>query len=137
MAIKSILVHVANDPRHSDRLELAVDLCRQVQGHLDVVFTTSPITMPAAATGRAASTVFLAEARDIAMRRVEALQADVAAHFSRSPEVLTAKQLRLRTVQRLDRQVDKLGTEDDDGRNEQVAAIWQRVLHLPDRPLPH
>lgn len=82
MAIKSILVHVANDPRHSDRLELAVDLCRQVQGHLDVVFTTSPITMPAAATGRAASTVFLAEARDIAMRRVEALQADVAAHFS-------------------------------------------------------
>ena len=70
MAIKSILVHVANDPRHSDRLELAVDLCRQVQGHLDVVFTTSPITMPAAATGRAASTVFLAEARDIAMRRV-------------------------------------------------------------------
>lgn len=82
MAIKNILVHVANDPRHNDRLELAVDFCRQVKGHLDVVFTTSPITMPAAATGRAASTAFLATAREIAMARVDNLRAEVEAHFS-------------------------------------------------------
>ena len=55
MAIKSILVHVANDPRHEDRLNFAVDLCRHVAGHLEVVFTVDPITMPAGAAGRAAA----------------------------------------------------------------------------------
>ena len=38
MAIKSILVHVANDPRHEDRLNFAVDLYQHVAGHLEVVF---------------------------------------------------------------------------------------------------
>ena len=65
MAIKSILVHVANDPRHKDRLNFAVDLCRHVAGHLEVVFPVDPITMPAGAAGRAASNAFLAEARAI------------------------------------------------------------------------
>lgn len=34
MAIKSILVHVANDPRHEDRLNFAVDLYRHVADQL-------------------------------------------------------------------------------------------------------
>ena len=84
MAIKSILVHVANDPRHEDRLNFAVDLCRHVAGHLEVVFTVDPITMPAGAAGRAASNAFLAEARAIAHERVETLRQTVANHFSGS-----------------------------------------------------
>ncbi|MEC8845927.1 MAG: universal stress protein [Pseudomonadota bacterium] len=84
MAIKSILVHVANDPRHEDRLNFAVDLCRHVAGHLEVVFTVDPITMPAGAAGRAASNAFLAEARAIAHERAETLRQTVADHFSGS-----------------------------------------------------
>ena len=84
MAIISIPVHVANDPRHEDRSNFAVDLFRHVPGHLEVMFTVDPITMPAGATGRAASNAFLTKALAIAHERAETLRQRVADHFSGS-----------------------------------------------------
>ena len=81
MAIKRILVYVANDPRYEDRSNFAVDLCRHLAGHLEVVFTIDPITMPAGAVGRAASNAFLADAQTIAHERAETLRQTVADHF--------------------------------------------------------
>ena len=83
-AIISILVHVASDPRHEDRLNFANDLCRHVAGHLEVAFTVDPITIPAGAAGRAASSAFLAEARAIANELSETWRQTVADHFSGS-----------------------------------------------------
>ena len=71
MDIKSIFVHVADDPRHEDRLNFAVDLCRHVADHLEVVVMVDPITMPADAAGRATSNAFLARARAIAHKHAE------------------------------------------------------------------
>lgn len=82
MAIKSILCHMANDDRHRDRLELAIQMTLRFSGHLDVLYNTAPITMPAGAAGRAASNVYIAEQREIAMKKAEAIRQELAERFS-------------------------------------------------------
>lgn len=83
MAIKSILCHMANDERHRDRLELAIQMTTRFQGHLDVLYNTAPVTMPAGATGRAASNVFLAEQREIAKAKAEEIRKELDERFSK------------------------------------------------------
>ena len=83
MAIKSILCHMANDDRHRDRLELAIQLTNRFSGHLDVLYNTAPATMPAGAAGRAASNVFLAEQRDIAKTKAEAIRKELDERFAK------------------------------------------------------
>ncbi|SDF14334.1 universal stress protein [Thalassobaculum litoreum] len=84
MAIKSILCHMANDDRHRDRLELAIQLTTRFSGHLDVLYNTAPVTMPAGAAGRAASNVFLAEQRDIAKKKAEDIRMELVDRFSKA-----------------------------------------------------
>lgn len=84
MAIKSILCHMANDERHRDRLELAIQLTTRFQGHLDVLYNTAPVTMPAGAAGRAASNVYLAEQRDIAKKKADGIRQELVDRFSKA-----------------------------------------------------
>lgn len=83
MAIKSILCHMANDDRHRDRLELAIQMTVRFSGHLDVLYNTAPVTMPAGATGRAASNVYLAEQREIAEKKAEQIRVELAQRFAK------------------------------------------------------
>jgi nucleotide-binding universal stress UspA family protein len=76
MVLGTIVVHLANDSRHRDRLLFAMDLARQHGAHLVAVYVTAPVHMPAGATGRAASYAFLAEASDIALRKARELEAE-------------------------------------------------------------
>lgn len=83
MAIKSILVHLANDPRHRDRLDVAISLCRKFEANLTAIYVTSPPRMPAAAAGRAASGAYIAEATAIAKEKAEAMKEEVEAIFDK------------------------------------------------------
>jgi len=82
MAIKSILCHMANDERHRDRLELAIQMTIRFGGHLDVLYNTAPVSMPAGAAGRAASNVYLAEQREIAAKRAEDIRHELVDRFA-------------------------------------------------------
>jgi nucleotide-binding universal stress UspA family protein len=83
MAIKSILCHMANDDRHRDRLELAIQLTTRFSGHLDVLYNTAPVSMPAGAAGRAASNVFLAEQREIAKKKADIIRKELDERFAK------------------------------------------------------
>lgn len=78
MALGTIVVHLANDSRHRDRLSFAMDLARRHGAHLVALYVTAPVHMPAAVTGRGASYAFLAEASDIALQKAKALEAETA-----------------------------------------------------------
>lgn len=61
MSYRTIVVHIADDPDHKDRLRFAVDFAKRFDAHLDVVYTSDLIELPAVPIGRAASMAFLDE----------------------------------------------------------------------------
>jgi nucleotide-binding universal stress UspA family protein len=73
MPIKSILLHMAADERHAERLGTAVELARRFGAHLDILFVATPVSMPASIVGRGASYAFLAEATAIAHEKAEVI----------------------------------------------------------------
>jgi nucleotide-binding universal stress UspA family protein len=77
MPIKSILVHLANDPDHMDRLKVAYETARLFDAHLRAVYITTPIHSPAGAEGRGASAAFLQEAKDAALARAAEVEAEL------------------------------------------------------------
>lgn len=77
MPIKSILLHMANDDRHSARLATAVALAKRFGAFVDVVYITTPIRMPATITGRGASYAYIGEATIIAHEKAEAIEHEV------------------------------------------------------------
>ncbi|MEZ5669149.1 MAG: universal stress protein [Alphaproteobacteria bacterium] len=78
MSIKTILVHLANDAGHRARLDAGRALARRYQAHLLLLYITSPVHMPAAAAGRAASAVYLEEAHERARERAAEIEAEMA-----------------------------------------------------------
>src|SRR3546814_19138175 len=76
MAIKTILVHLANDEQHGARLTAGVELARQHGAHLIALYVAAPVHLPAGATGRGASAAFIAEATEIARERSTAIEAE-------------------------------------------------------------
>ncbi|WP_421709542.1 universal stress protein [Algihabitans sp.] len=74
MPIKTILVHLANDAHHVERLDVAVRLAKQHKAHITALFITFPVGMPASVAGRGASAIFLTEAQKQARARALALQ---------------------------------------------------------------
>lgn len=77
MTIKTILVHLANDAGHRARLEMGQVLARQFRAHLVLLYITTPIHLPAGAAGRAASAVFLEDAKERAMARAEEIEREM------------------------------------------------------------
>jgi nucleotide-binding universal stress UspA family protein len=82
MSVKTILVHLANDPAHTTRLELALRFAKRYGGHVIALFIASDIGMPHAVTGRGASAAYLRAATESARKRAEELEAE----FERSCE---------------------------------------------------
>jgi len=62
MPIKSILVHLADDRTHVKRLDVAFELAHRFGAHLSALYVTTPVSMPAAITGRGASHAYTAQA---------------------------------------------------------------------------
>lgn len=75
MPIKSILLHLANDPGHGARLQVALDLARRHGAALRALFAEPTGRMPEAIAGRAFSYAFVSESRAAAR--------EAAAHLSR------------------------------------------------------
>ena len=66
MSIKTILVHLADDPKHQARVETAVKLAKRFDAHLIGLYTEEPAHMPDAIAGRGAALGYLAEETKIA-----------------------------------------------------------------------
>lgn len=77
MPIKTILLHMANDERHTARIGTAVTLAKQFDAFVEVLYIASPVAMPAAVTGRGASYAYLAEATAIAHEKAEEVEREV------------------------------------------------------------
>lgn len=77
MSIKTILLHMANDDGHAERLEVAVGLARRFDAFVEVLYVATPVSMPAGATGRAASFGYIAEATAIAHEKAEQIEREV------------------------------------------------------------
>jgi nucleotide-binding universal stress UspA family protein len=74
MPIKTILVHLANDDHHTERLEVALRMAKRHQAHITALFITFPVGMPPVIAGRSASAVFISEARERARTRALELE---------------------------------------------------------------
>ncbi len=66
MAIRTILIHLADDPKHQARVETAAKLAERFDAHLLGLYTEEPAYMPDAIAGRGAALSFLAEETTIA-----------------------------------------------------------------------
>ena len=77
MPIKTILLHMANDDRHSARLEVAVGLAQRFGAYVEVLYVATPVSMPAAVTGRGASYGYIAEATAIAHEKATQVEHEV------------------------------------------------------------
>lgn len=77
MPIKTILLHMANDDAHATRLAVAAALAKRFSAHVQALYIATPVSMPAGATGRAASYGYIAEATAIAHENAERIEAEV------------------------------------------------------------
>lgn len=75
MSIKTILLHMSNDGQHTTRLRVGVGLARRFNAYLEVLYITTPASMPAA--GRGASYAFIAEATAIAYEKAGQVEHEV------------------------------------------------------------
>ena len=76
MPYKTILVHLANDPDHMERLDCAIGLADRFGAHLTAIYIATPIGMPAQVTGRGASLGYLAAATETARERAVEVEAE-------------------------------------------------------------
>jgi nucleotide-binding universal stress UspA family protein len=77
MPIKSILLHLANDPGHTSRLAVALDLARRHGALLRAVFA-EPTGMPDVVAGRGFSYAFVSESREAARETASRLSTHLA-----------------------------------------------------------
>src|SRR4051794_21118716 len=77
MPIKSILLHMANDEHHAKRLQRGIELAIRFEAHLEILYITTPVSMPAGITGRGASYAYLSEATAIAHERAAEIEHEV------------------------------------------------------------
>jgi hypothetical protein len=77
MPIKSILLHMANDEHHADRLQRGIELATRFNAYLEILYIATPVSMPAGITGRGASYAYLAEATAIAHEKAEEIAHEV------------------------------------------------------------
>lgn len=79
MAIRSILVHLAPDDDRKHRLDAGVAIAQRLDAHLICLYVAAAVHLPAGATGRGASAVYLAEIREHARAMTNEIKAEVAA----------------------------------------------------------
>ena len=76
MTIKSILVHLAADEDHYERLQVGIELARQHDAHINALFIVKPIRTPAEVTGRGASATYVATTAEQARKRASELETE-------------------------------------------------------------
>ena len=76
MAYKTIVVHLADDPEHGQRLQFALGLAQRFGAHLDVVYTSDLVELPAVTIGRAASMAYLDEVAQERTKHIKAVMAE-------------------------------------------------------------
>jgi len=76
MALRTILVHLANDPDHRVRMEVAKSLARAHGAYLIALYITRPGYSMQYLAGRGVSRVFLEEAKASAERHAEELEGE-------------------------------------------------------------
>lgn len=74
MPIKTILAHMANDNRHTARLTVAAAMARRFEAFVEALYIATPVSMPAAVTGRAASYGYIAEATAVAREQAAVIE---------------------------------------------------------------
>jgi nucleotide-binding universal stress UspA family protein len=79
MSFKSILLHLANDPGHRSRTEVALDLARRHGAIVRALFAEPTGRMPDAIAGRGFSYAFISESRAAARETAARLSAEFAA----------------------------------------------------------
>ena len=82
MPIKSILLHMANDEHHAERLQRGIELATRFDAYLEILYIATPVSMPAGITGRGASYAYLAEATAIAHEKAEEIEHEVRTNCS-------------------------------------------------------
>lgn len=80
MPFKTILVHLANDPKRQARIETAVRLAERFEAHLVGLCTEEPAHMPNAVTGRGAALGFLAEETEIHHKEAKCIEREFLDH---------------------------------------------------------
>ncbi len=83
MALKTILVHLANDEDHVGRMEVAKGLARAYDAFLTALFITHPGDTLKHIPGRGVSPVFLEEAFESANRRARELEGEFSDYCTR------------------------------------------------------
>jgi nucleotide-binding universal stress UspA family protein len=83
MPIKSILVHLANDPGHAGRLDVALDLARRHGAVIRALFAEPTGRMPDAVAGRGFSYAFVSESREAAQETAARVSKELAAACGR------------------------------------------------------
>ncbi len=84
MALKTILVHLMNDPNHVSRMAVAKSLARQHGAFLTALYVTRPSERMQYIAGRGASQVFLEEAKKSAERHAEEVEQEFEAYCERN-----------------------------------------------------
>lgn len=77
MSIKTLLLHMAHDDDHELRLRVGVELANRFEAYLEVLYIATPVSMPAAISGRGASYAYLAEATAIAREKAAEVEHQV------------------------------------------------------------
>jgi len=130
MPIKNILLHMANDDRHVQRLDIAINLAHKYNGHVHICYFTQPESMPAAVTGRGASYAYLQEATAIAHEKAALLREEVAgkcSNLSWSFETLEEDHVDAMARRSFLADLAIVGQSNHGARSDRVS------LHLPDR----
>jgi nucleotide-binding universal stress UspA family protein len=83
MPIKTILLHLANDPGHAGRLEVALDLARRHGAVIRALFAEPTGRMPDAIAGRGFSYAFVSESREAARETADRVSKELAAACGR------------------------------------------------------
>jgi len=78
MTIKTVLLHLAHDTARMSRFRIGLSLAKRHGAHLAMTYMTTPATMPAEVTGRAASAAYIAEATAIAHEKADTIRAEIA-----------------------------------------------------------
>lgn len=83
MALKTILVHLANDPDHRARMEIARSLARQHGAFLTALYIARPSEALQHIAGRGVSRAFLEEAAESARRHAQELEGEFTDYCNR------------------------------------------------------
>ena len=84
MPFKTILVHLADDPGHMQRLETAIALAHRFDAHLTAVYVETPLARPAAVAGRGASLGFQAAASEATRKHAAKVEKEFRERAERS-----------------------------------------------------